>query len=173
MGIADREKKEINDELESWDSPTKEEKALKGKEVPNRIEWDVIKIGFSASKVFSTELRYFIKDNNSIGGRLEVTSQDEFSLISIAGFYDYYEGDTSTKMFMGGGLGLFTGGPFLDPDSEGGEGPSLGIIPRLGWSFGIFRVSLEANLMLSGGASSYGALMIGFTINNEGNGEIF
>lgn len=153
------------------------------------VEWDII--GFSivipTSDNFSggfgiyTEPRFNVDDKFSVGLRLDLAllgsniDDDSASVgastsFSVMGDY-YLRNNENKRAFVGLGLGLFGGGE-LEIDTGGtttGEegGGSFGIIPRVGYEFGLLRLALEYNLAFEEVVPSYLAFKFGFNIGGR------
>ncbi len=162
----------ISDKIETWESPTKEEISNKHHSFP-RMEWDVLKIGVSSPKgsdggmLFDTEFRYFVSHKSAFSLKLEGTIQDGISVprivFSAAGFMDYIHPTTeNTDIFAGAGVSTYYG---FNPYFDGMTG--LGIVPRIGFRYGMLRFSSEYNILLTGGLSSYFSIKAGVTISNN------
>ncbi len=146
------------------------------------FEWDILRFGYispsgvdgiTAGVAFGTEPRYNLKDNISVGLRLDVAlygSGDDIisnvslgSAVSFALIGDYYfNTDSSRRPFAGFGVGLFDG---VSVEAVGGgTGFSLGLVPRVGYEFGHLRLSAEYNLVFDDNVPNYLGLNLGITL---------
>ncbi|MDJ1472004.1 hypothetical protein QNI19_07580 [Cytophagaceae bacterium DM2B3-1] len=122
--------------------------------------------GFGKAKgvLFYAEPKFNLHDNFAAGLRFEgailgnVSGNDQYASadISAIGSYaltgDYYVGTNGFRPFGGLGVGLFNMGS-VSVDSETTEVPEMnvgtkfGVVPRIGFEAGHFRMGLEYNLI--------------------------
>jgi len=150
------------------------------------FEWDIVRFGYvsptgvdgiTSGISLSSEPRYNLKDNISIGLRWELAlygSGDETGSnvdIGAAGSYaligDYYfNTESSKRAFAGFGVGYF-GGASVEVNGQSGsadEGSSIGLTPRLGYEFGHLRLSAEYNLTFDDAVPDYLGFHLGITL---------
>jgi len=149
------------------------------------FELDILRIGYaipsgdglSSGIAFSSEPRYNISDQLSVGLRAEFAlfggGDDESISVGTSSSYaligDYYITNSGNKrLFAGLGIGTFSGGD-LDA-TVGGQtvttegGSSIGIVGRVGYELGILRISGEYNLITGDESSNYLGIHLGFTL---------
>ena len=150
------------------------------------FEWDILRMGYvipsgvtGIGSGFSvgSAVRYNLKDNISVGLRFEgaIYGSDDVLgsnvSLGLAASYalmgDYYfNTESSKRAFAGLGIGYFKGAS-VEVDGTtgtGGEGSSIGFIPRVGYEFGHLRLSAEYNLALDDAVPSYIGIQLGITL---------
>jgi outer membrane protein X len=154
----------------------------------------------SGGILIALEPKYAISNNLSVGLRFETSlsgsanisldtasfsgTQSAKSVSSLILTGDYYLTSTTIRPFIGGGAGMFfTGGlsaNFADsiPNSaDAGAGTKFGIMPRVGFEAGHFRVAAEYNFVgkVNGTAYNYIGFKIGFFLGGgrlgDGSGD--
>lgn len=150
------------------------------------FEWDILRFGYvipggteglSSGFAIGSEARYNLKDNISIGLRIEGAlygSDDALgsdvsigAALSYALMGDYYFKTTSSKRaFAGLGIGLFNGASVEvnGGTGSGDAGSSIGLIPRIGYELGHVRLSGEYNLTFDSAVPNYIGIQIGITL---------
>lgn len=147
------------------------------------FEWDLLRIGYAlpsgglgSGLAIGSEPRFNVKDNLSVGLRLEFAlfaagddtgDVDLGAFSSYAAIGDYYFNTTESKRaFAGAGLGLFSGGSVSvnGQNVDADAGSNAGLIGRAGYEMGILRLTGEYNLIFAEGASNYIGIHLGFTL---------
>ena len=152
------------------------------------IEWDVIRLGYvipsgdgvGGGVALGSEVRYNINNTISAGLRAEFalfgSGDIEGADIGAVGSYSligdyYFQTESNKRAFAGFGIGTFGGASVtttvngMEIEAEGES--SIGIIPRLGYEFGILRITGEYNLLFAEGSSNYIGIHLGFTLGGR------
>jgi outer membrane protein X len=158
-------------------------------QAPNYVdwEWDILKAGWATPTsgddlsngfIWSTELRYNLRDDISIGiGFDGAFFSDEFDQdnvdIDLAGSFqvntDYYLSTTSgTRGFFGLGIGSFGDGKLTIRNGEAEdiiEGTdSFGIAPRAGFELGHGRLLAQYNWAFKEETTNYFSVTLALTL---------
>lgn len=156
------------------------------------FEWDIPRIGiavptnqdkFDGGATFGTELRYNLKDNLSIGllsqvGAMvssEAYEKDKENVdvglshfIALTSDY-YFSANSPRRGFIGLGFGNYSTGTveFRDEDSnlvEDNFDNTFGLMPRIGYELGHFRIEAQYNLPFKEEALDYFGVSIALTL---------
>ncbi len=153
------------------------------------FEWDIFRLGYvipggegaTGGIALSTEPRYNLKDNLSLGLRAEIAlfgsdAEDESVDVGASGSFaligDYYfNTESSSRPFAGVGLGSFSAGDVTVTSGRSSStvegGSSIGFIARAGYELGLLRITGEYNLLTSEGSSNYLGIHLGLTIGGK------
>ena len=161
---------------------------------PNYVdfEWDILKFGYviptsgdiDGGLTFGGEVRYNASDNFSIGlaGNGAVFGSDfgDNVDLGVSGSSlmvgDYYlKNNSSTRAFVGMGLGLYSTGTLTIRNGNAEEiidgNSGFGIAPRGGYEFGHVRLQGQYNLTLQDGHEDYFELTLALTLWGGYKGE--
>ena len=161
---------------------------------PNYVdfEWDIFKFGYviptsgdnDGGLTFGGEVRYNATDNFSIGlafnGAVFGTDFGDNVDLGVSGSSlmvgDYYlKTDSSTRPFVGLGLGLYSSGTLTIRNGNSEEvidgSSGFGFAPRAGYEFGHVRLQGQYNLALDEAQPDYLELTLAFTLWGGYNGN--